>query len=170
MAQIVPLMFLVKVPTARSTMATKRIQREMTLMRRDPPHNCTAGPNDGNNLFEWVGTIIGPDGTPYAGGVFGVCIRFPPTYPFKPPVIKFTTRIFHPNVNSHGDICLDILQKEWSPALTIANVLVSIGSLLNDPNPEDPLVPEIAELYKNKPHEYRNTAHEWTLKYAQGSA
>ena len=109
---------------------------------------------------------MGPDDSPYAGGVFFLNIHFPTDYPFKPPKCNFTTRIYHPNINSNGSICLDILKDQWSPALTISKVLLSISSLLTDANPDDPLVPEIAHIYKTDRPKYEATAREWTRKYA----
>ena len=67
-------------------------------------------------------TIMGPGDSPYSGGVFFVMIHFPPDYPFKPPKVQFQTKVYHPNVNSQGSICLDILKEQWSPALTISKV------------------------------------------------
>ena len=108
---------------------------------------------------------MGPDDSPYSGGVFFLNIQFPTDYPFKPPKVTFVTRIYHPNINSNGSICLDILKDQWSPALTISKVLLSISSLLTDPNSEDPLVPEIVYLYKTDKQRYEATAKEWTRKY-----
>jgi ubiquitin-protein ligase len=116
--------------------------------------------------FHWQATIMGPGDSPYAGGVFFLAIHFPTDYPFKPPKVNFTTRIYHPNINSNGSICLDILRDQWSPALTISKVLLSICSMLTDPNPDDPLVPEIAHVYKSDRQRYESTAREWTRKYA----
>lgn len=103
--------------------------------------------------------------SPYAGGVFFLSITFPTDYPFKPPKVSFTTKIYHPNINANGSICLDILRDQWSPALTISKVLLSICSMLTDPNPDDPLVPDIAHLYKTDRARYEATAREWTRKY-----
>ncbi|KAL6608387.1 ubiquitin-conjugating enzyme/RWD-like protein [Neocallimastix sp. 'constans'] len=141
-------------------MALKRINKELQDLGRDPPSSCSAGPV-GDDLFQWQATIMGPADSPYSGGVFFLSIHFPTDYPFKPPKVSFTTRIYHPNINSNGSICLDILRDQWSPALTISKVLLSICSLLTDPNPDDPLVPEIAHVYKSDIQKYEATAREW---------
>jgi len=148
--------------------ALKRIQKELKDMAKDPPANCSAGPN-GDDLFEWNATIIGPDKSPYAGGVFNLKIKFPADYPFKPPKVWFTTKVYHCNINDQGGICLDILKDNWSPALTISKVLLSICSLFTDPNPDDPLVPEIAQLYKKDRKTHDRIASECCRKYAMGS-
>jgi len=110
---------------------------------------------------------MGPPDSPYEGGVFFLKIQFPQDYPFKPPKIKFQTKVYHCNINDKGGICLDILKDNWSPALTISKVLLSICSLLTEPNPEDPLVPEIAHLLKTNRGEHDRIAAEWTRKFAQ---
>ncbi|EAS04070.2 ubiquitin-conjugating enzyme (macronuclear) [Tetrahymena thermophila SB210] len=142
-------------------------KQELLDLGREPPCNCSAGPVEGQkDAFQWQATIMGPSDSPYSGGVFFLNIHFPTDYPFKPPKVSFTTRIYHPNINSNGSICLDILKDQWSPALTISKVLLSISSLLTDPNPDDPLVPEIAQIFKNDRVRYEATAREWTRKYA----
>ena len=109
---------------------------------------------------------MGPEDSPYAGGCFYLIIHFPTDYPFKPPKVSFSTQIYHPNINKNGSICLDILRGQWSPALTISKVLLSICSLLTDPNPDDPLVPEVARLYKTDIMKYNEEARSWTQRYA----
>ena len=127
-------------------MALKRIAKELIEVKNDPPAHCTAAPVIDNDLWKWQATILGPEDSPYDGGVFVLTIEFPKDYPFKPPMVVFNTKIYHPNINASGDICLDILQGAWYPALTISNLLLAICSLLTDPNPSSPMVPEAARL------------------------
>ena len=147
-------------------MSKGRISAELKSITQDPPSNCSAAPEN-DDIFHWTATIIGPTGSVYEGGIFNLSIEFPPNYPFKPPKIRFITRIYHPNINMSGGICLDILKDQWSPALTISKVLISLCSLLDDPNPDDPLVPEIADIYVKNRLQYDLTAREWTQFYAQ---
>lgn len=146
----------------------KRINSEIIEMTNNPPSNCSGGPIDDLDIFKWQATIIGPTGTPYEGGIFNLTINFPETYPFKPPNVKFNTRIYHCNVSTSGSICLDILKDQWSPALTISKILLCICSLMDDPNPEDPLVPEIANLLKNDKIQHDSNARNMTFLYANG--
>ena len=141
--------------------------KELSDFNKDPPTNCSAGPKqDKNDIYNWEAMIMGPSDTPYQGGVFILDIIFPTDYPFKPPKVQFKTPIYHPNINTNGIICLDILKDQWSPALTISKVLLSVCSLLDEPNPDDPLMPDIARLYKNDKNKFKLTAANWTRKHA----
>ena len=120
----------------------------------------------GKDMFNWEGTILGPDGSAYAGGKFILDIIFPKDYPFKAPKIKFKTKVYHCNISKDGSICLDIIKDQWSPILKISQVLISIQSLLCDPNPDDPLVSDIANAYKQNRKKHDKTAQEWVKKYA----
>jgi len=143
----------------------RRLNKELQEIKKDPPMNISAGIiND--NLFEWEAVLLGPTETPYEGGVFILNIHIPKDYPMKPPNILFKTKIYHPNINSTGSICLDILKSNWSPSLTLSKLLLSICSLLNDPNCDDPLVPDIAREYKEEHELFLKNAKEWTQYYA----
>ena len=146
----------------------RRIKKEIDEMVKDPPSNCSAGPI-GDNIFAWQATIIGPDKSPYHGGLFELKIDFSVDYPFKQPRVIFITKIYHCNINSTGGICLDILKDKWSPALTISKVLLSICSMMDDPNPNDPLMPEIADLLKRNKPLHDETARQWTSRYAMSA-
>ncbi len=144
---------------------SKRIVKELKDIQKDPPAGISARPR-GDTIHQWEAIIAGPIDTSYEGGIFKLYLDFPNEYPYHPPKVRFITKVFHPNINTHGEICLDILRDKWSPALTASRVLLSIMSLLGDPNPNDPLMPNIANLYKNNRKAYEIQAKEWTLKFA----
>ena len=150
-----------------ATKSEKRIMKELALLgnKIDGIPGCSAGPI-GDNVFIWEGVITGPEGTLYENGIFKLSILFPRDYPYKAPNVTFITSIFHCNINDSGQICLDILKDKWSPILTIGKVLLSICSLLGDPNPDDPLSADVAELFMYNRSEHDKIAREWTLKYA----
>ena len=146
-------------------MSIKRLNKELEEIQNNPPCNCSASTIE-EDIYHWNATIIGPAYTPYENGIFKLDINFPENYPFKPPKVKFVNRIFHPNINKYGNICLDVLNQNWSPALTICKLLLSISSLLNDPNPNDPLNVRAAEIYSNNRDEFFAMAQSYTIKYA----
>ncbi|WOK95883.1 ubiquitin-conjugating enzyme E2-17 kDa [Canna indica] len=146
-------------------MALKRLTSELKALQEDPPFECTVGTVE-DNMFHWKARMRGPPNSPYADGLFHLRIVFTSEYPFKPPKVAFITPVFHPNISTTGAICLDILQDQWSPVLTISKVLLSISSLLADPNPDDPVAPDAGRFYKNDRAQYETTAAMWTKKYA----
>ncbi|KAH9180380.1 ubiquitin-conjugating enzyme/RWD-like protein [Lactarius sanguifluus] len=129
---------------------TKRLTNElMTLMMSSSP-GISAFPKSDANLFEWVGTIEGPVGTYYGGMSFKIAIHFPPNYPYVPPVIKFESPCFHPNVDiGSGAICLDILQDKWSAVYSVQTILLSLQSLLGEPNNASPLNTDASNLWES---------------------
>ena len=145
-----------------------RLKKEMQELSTNPPCNCSAGLVNPDNFYIWRATILGPTGSVYEGGIFNLSIEFPQDYPFKPPKLLFITPIYHCNISKNGNICLDILKDQWSPALTISKVLLSICSLMDDPNPNDPLVTEIADLLIKNKILFKKKARDYTLKYANG--
>ena len=114
--------------------------------------------------------IQGAPDTPYEKGTFKVEITVPESYPIDPPNLRFTTPIYHPNIDDKGRICLDILNRPpngaWAPSLNISTVLTSLQSLMSTPNPDDGLMSTITEQYRNSRALFERTAREYTLKYA----
>jgi len=143
----------------------RRLKRELKNLSDNPVSHCSAGPV-GEDMLLWTATIHGPDESPYKDGVFKLSIKFTKDYPFKAPSVVFETKVYHPNINDKGQICLDILKNNWSPALTIKTLLLSICSLLTDPNADDPLNIEAANKYNENIEEYNNIAKEYTRLYA----
>ena len=124
----------------------RRLNKELADINRSPPTDCSVGPY-GEDIYHWQATIMGPPDTPYAGGVFFLDIHFPNNYPFSPPKVTFTSKIYHCNVNSIGGISLDILREKWSPAFTILKVLSIIRSLLSNPNPDINIFGGAGQIY-----------------------
>jgi ubiquitin-conjugating enzyme E2 D len=142
----------------------KRIKDEI---KDFPVENIVfAGPEE-DNLHHWSATLLGVQGTPYFGGAFALKIVLPEDYPMKPPKINFTTPIFHPNVVlKSGLVCLNILGLDWSPALTISKVLLSILALMGDPNFDDPINRSAASMYRQNKKFFIKQAREYTKTYA----
>ncbi|KAF2999221.1 hypothetical protein E8E13_001447 [Curvularia kusanoi] len=144
--------------------AERRLQRELRDMEREPSSLIFCGPID-DDILNWEGSIIGPSDTPYSGGVFFVAIRISSNFPFRPPQIRFTTRVYHPNIDINGSISCDLLNDfGWYESMTIYKN-DPFGSDRNDPHAEC-LCPDIARIYWTDRVKYDKTAREWTRKYA----
>ena len=119
-----------------------------------------------DNLRYFNVVIAGPSDSPYEGGVFKLELFLPADYPMAPPKVRFLTKMYHPNIDKLGRICLDILKDKWSPALQIRTVLLSIQALLSAPNPDDPLDNGVADHWKSNEPEALQVAKQWTQQYA----
>ncbi|CBF86393.1 hypothetical protein AN2212.2 [Aspergillus nidulans FGSC A4] len=146
----------------------RRIAKEIADIRADTHSQITAEPlGDDDDVTHLRGSFPGPPGTPYEGGTYKVDIKIPTEYPFRPPVMKFITKVWHPNVSSQtGAICLDTLSSAWSPILTIKAALLSLQSLLSTPEPKDPQDAEVATMLLRNPKEFDRVAREWAVQHA----
>ncbi|RKU44014.1 hypothetical protein DL546_003763 [Coniochaeta pulveracea] len=151
-----------------SSSRDRRILKELADMHGDCENSgVSAEPVDASNLTHLKGTFTGPPDTVYAGGRYQVDIRIPDMYPFKPPIMKMDTKIWHPNVSSvTGAICLDTLGSGWSPVGTIKTVLISLRMLLEVPNPSDPQDAQVAAMMVEAPDAFNKKAHDWAVEYA----
>ncbi|UYV71694.1 UBE2N [Cordylochernes scorpioides] len=146
-------------------MLPRRIVKETRRLMQEPVPGISAVPDEDNARYFHV-ILAGPADSPFEGGVFNLELFLPESYPMSAPKVRFITKIYHPNIDKLGRICMDILMDKWSPALQIRTILLSIQSLLSSPNPDDPLAPDVAQTWKENRSEAFRIAREWTLKYA----
>eukprot|EP01060_Flectonema_neradi_P034567 TRINITY_DN60_c1_g1_i1.p1 TRINITY_DN60_c1_g1~~TRINITY_DN60_c1_g1_i1.p1 ORF type:complete len:160 (+),score=26.32 TRINITY_DN60_c1_g1_i1:1345-1824(+) len=128
---------------------TKRLQQELMALMSAKAPGVSAFPT-GDDIYSWVGTIKGIPDTPYEGLEFKLSLKFPTTYPYTPPTVRFETACFHPNIDQFGNICLDILKEQWSSAYGVTQILLSIQSLLAEPNNNSPLNTYAASIWENQ--------------------
>ncbi|XP_050376704.1 ubiquitin-conjugating enzyme E2 27 [Argentina anserina] len=149
-----------------------RVQKELLECSRDIERSgIKVVPKSDGNLAHLVGTIPGPISSPYEGGTFQIDIALPDAYPFEPPKMQFTTKVWHPNISSQsGAICLDILKDQWSPALTLKTALLSVQALLSAPQPDDPQDAVVAQQYLRDYQTFVSTARYWTESFAKSSS
>eukprot|EP00051_Salpingoeca_urceolata_P026908 m.479228 g.479228 ORF g.479228 m.479228 type:complete len:150 (+) comp21375_c0_seq1:258-707(+) len=145
----------------------RRIIKETERLKHEPVAGISADV-DSNNARYFHVVIAGPQSSPFESGTFSLELFLPEDYPMAPPKVRFLTKIYHPNIDKLGRICLDILKDKWSPALQIRTVLLSIQALLSAPNPDDPLANDVAEMWKTNEAKAIDTARAWTRRFAQG--
>lgn len=130
-----------------------RLQKELMALMMSTEKSVSAFPEN-DNFFRWIGTITGPKETAYEGQRYRLLLEFPNSYPYHPPSCKFLTPCFHPNIDLSGALCLDILKEKWSALYDVRTILLSIQSLLGEPNNDSPLNSQAATLWKNQ-NEYK---------------
>ncbi|XP_066481544.1 ubiquitin-conjugating enzyme E2 T [Tiliqua scincoides] len=147
-----------------------RLKRELHLLTTEPPLGITCWQNE--SCLDYLrAQILGSANTPYEKGIFDLEVVVPERYPFEPPKMRFLTPIYHPNIDSAGRICLDVLRLPpkgaWRPSLNIATLLTSVQMLMNEPNPDDPLMADISSEYKYNKQAFLRNARQWTEKHAR---
>ncbi|XP_044846447.1 ubiquitin-conjugating enzyme E2 L3 isoform X1 [Mauremys mutica] len=146
---------------------TRRDHEELEEIRKCGMKNFRNIQVDEANLLTWQGLIV-PDNPPYDKGAFRIEINFPAEYPFKPPKITFKTKIYHPNIDEKGQVCLPVISAEnWKPATKTDQVIQSLIALVNDPQPEHPLRADLAEEYSKDRKKFCKNAEEFTKKYGE---
>jgi len=152
----------------KSIIRNNRIVSDLkNLLNHDIPETIkNVEINEDDMYSEHFVFLKGPSDTPFEKGTFKISIIMPIDYPYKPPRMSFITNVYHPNISSDGSICIDILKDQWSSALRLNTVILSLSDLLANPNPNDPLVPEIAREYSSHRDRYNNNVIEYVKKYA----
>ncbi|KAJ3248192.1 hypothetical protein HDU78_001592 [Chytriomyces hyalinus] len=148
-------------------MASKRLQKELGELTNTPSDDFVTGPVSDSDLLNWEAKLVGPTNSPYQGGKFTVALVFTSDYPFKPPKVKFVTKIYHPNVDEDGSICIGVLKPDvWKPSNKIADILNSLVLVLAEPNADDAINTSVAEAMNTNRAQYEKTCQEWIKKYA----
>lgn len=144
---------------------SRRIVKETERLANDPVPGIIVTVDPENSRYFHV-QLAGPMSSPYEGGLFNLELFLPDDYPMSPPKVRFLTKIYHPNVDRLGRICLDVIKNNWSPALMVRSVLLSIQALMSSPNPDDPLDNNVANHWLSNEEGALNQAREWTRMYA----
>eukprot|EP00049_Salpingoeca_infusionum_P001503 m.48781 g.48781 ORF g.48781 m.48781 type:complete len:163 (+) comp11060_c0_seq1:252-740(+) len=142
-----------------TTNARRRLLRDLRELKKEAPQGIMAAPLD-SNILQWKAVIFGPPGTPFEDGIFKLSMKFTEEYPDKSPTVTFVTPVYHPNIYTNGNICLDILQNQWRSTYSVAGVLTSIQSLLDEPNTASPANADAAHLFQTDRVEYERKVHE----------
>lgn len=149
-------------------MATRILLKEIRKLSEELEENSgfMARPKE-DNMMEWNASVVGPDEYPYQGGQFELTLHFSFDFPLRPPRVHFSTRIFHPNVDTCGNVCAHFLKEQWKPFFSISYILSAITSLLLYPNTDNPVSNRIADMYLNNRETFEVMAREFTFKYAR---
>ncbi|VDK83614.1 unnamed protein product [Onchocerca ochengi] len=146
--------------------SSRRLKKELMDIKSSDSRTFCCVEFDEDNLLHWTGLLV-PDKEPYNKGAFKIAIDFPVEYPFKPPKITFLTKIYHPNVDEKGQVCLPIISPDnWKPATKTEQVMNSLLGLIMEPEPDHPLRADLAEEFTKDRKKFNKMAEDYTKKYA----
>jgi ubiquitin-protein ligase len=149
--------------------ASRRLAQELLMIHKEGEAAnplISVKPKAEDDLFNWEAILKGPEGSPYEGGRFQLAVEIPSEYPFKAPIIKYITKIYHPSIKKDdGSICGEVFS-EWKPSIKIMDVLKDLLQMMGAPDSKSPLEPEIGRQLQENPAEFNKTAKEWTKKFA----
>ncbi|XP_020348098.1 ubiquitin-conjugating enzyme E2 R2-like [Oncorhynchus nerka] len=139
----------------------KALMLEMKSLQDEPVEGFRITLVDESDLYNWEVAIFGPPNTHYEGGYFKAQIKFPIDYPYSPPAFRFLTKMWHPNIYENGDVCISILHppvddpqsgelpsERWNPTQNVRTILLSVISLLNEPNTSSPANVDASVMYR----------------------
>lgn len=132
--------------------AIDRLQDEYRAMKEQSA--VSASPRNRETPFIWDATIMGPEGTPFEGGIYMLEIRCSSQHPYRPPFVKFTNKMFHPNITADGIPAVDILQSRWNSKTRLTTVVEELQNLLKNTSALYPVNHEAAELLRTNRKEY----------------
>ena len=148
-------------------MAAKRIVKEFKALSDMPEWCLVTQTLDTGDLFTVKVVMMGPLDSPFQGGAFNVCFRFPPDYPFRPPDVTLETPVYHPNVGANGKTFWDAAVDDgWSPATQMSHILLQLQCNMKEPDLNCPISLDVAHVYASDRARYEATAAEWTARYA----
>jgi len=155
------------------TSALRRLVAEYKQILKNSPDGIIAGPVKEENYFEWEAAITGPEGTVFEDGVFVARLMFPQDYPLNPPTMRFTSKIFHPNIYPDGRVCISILHppgddplgyekssERWSPVQSVEKILLSVMSMIAEPNINSPANVDAAKMWRDDHSKFADVAQE----------
>jgi ubiquitin-conjugating enzyme E2 G1 len=152
-----------------SSYGTELLRRQFVELAKNPPDGVSVGLGDDDNIFLWELLIVGPSETLYEGGFFRCKLEFPNDFPNMPPVMTFTNKMWHPNVYEDGKVCISILHPpgddatnsletseiRWRPILGVESIIISVISMLSDPNDDSPANLDAAVMWRNDKAQFK---------------
>ena len=158
--------------------STEILKKQLQDLMKSTDLGFSVGLVDDNDFYKWTVCFTGPEDTIYEGGFFKAILTFPDDFPQNPPEMKFITEMWHPNIYKDGRVCISILhspgvdrfneqesaEERWRPVLGVPQILVSVVSMLNEPNCDSPANIDASVQFRDHNEEYKKKVRQLVLK------